>query len=622
MNSSSPNGGNMGPINVDTVIVGNGPSALILSYILHGHVPFYAGNHDDRILDSKLAACPNLLNAKPEYAAHFPSSMRYSTQALPINVLLDTLIRPDADTSLGTRTCVRWAYRPELAVSHLVVGDASCPGGQWEEDPGTLDMNIGTLSYAEMLSLPDYSIEDHHLQVYGEKMPELIRPTRREVAEYFAAYPAAVAIDDAVLSSIHVSDIRRTSESFYIGSHGISCKNLVLATGIFTNKILPPPRLQPLTMLNKTPVASDAPNPSPEEALLVIGSGFGAADVILSAPPTQKIIHMFKWNPEARPSPLKACHHQAYPEYAGIYRHMKLASISSRTSINAQTRRNSTMSNRRKSIAMLGGRDWKTTYEGIPNGEIINVDVDGEDNRAAIVTIKLPSEAVIERRVLGLQYAVGRRGTLDYLSKPLFDELFAKAISHHGNEKQLFSHDSAANYQAPISGDTFRAGAEKSLEIAPNTFIIGSLTGDSLIRYSYGGCVSVAGKLMKSATQILETPEDSVPSSVSQSEPQSLSSSVSDIRRHPHPETPRLEPVKTSGPAHGFVPEAWQSRDEQSPIQTKAPPPPTSQHPPTEDGESPVIVPSAGNAGADTESSHNVPTSWWPQRQAPGCVVS
>ncbi len=59
--------------------------------------------------------------------------------------------------------------------------------------------------------------------------------------------------------------------------------------------------------------------------MLIVGSGYSAADAIMATQPTRPIIHVYRWNPEKRPSPLKGCHRQAYPEYAEIYRQMREA---------------------------------------------------------------------------------------------------------------------------------------------------------------------------------------------------------------------------------------------------------------------------------------------------------
>ncbi|GME25104.1 uncharacterized protein LTHEOB_2587 [Neofusicoccum parvum] len=228
---------------VDTVIVGNGPSALILSYILHGHIPYYARPHHDPLLRTKLESRRNVLDLTPDLYAHFQSSLRYSTQALPINTLLDTLIRPNADTEIDPESCVDWRYEPDKAVSHVALGNAVCAGGQWADEPVSASSDIGTLSYAEMLSLPGYSFADHWKAVNGEPLPHFLRPTRTQVAAYYKAYPHAVGIEGSISSNAQVSQVSRTADGFYIGSHDIRCKHLVLASGIFSVNTPPPPLL-------------------------------------------------------------------------------------------------------------------------------------------------------------------------------------------------------------------------------------------------------------------------------------------------------------------------------------------------------------------------------------------
>ncbi|KAF2849129.1 hypothetical protein T440DRAFT_519384 [Plenodomus tracheiphilus IPT5] len=459
------------PACVDTVIIGNGPSALILSYILHGHVPYYIGGHHDGILDAKLEKNPNLLHLTPDLYAHFLASLRYSTQALPVNTLLDTLIRPNADTEINPTSCVEWRYEPERAIPHVVIGEAAQAGGQWAENPVSASADIGTLSYAEQLSLPGYSYADHLAASKKQDECDFVRPSRTEYADYLKAYPQAVGIEDAVYTNLKVEDVCRRGEGFVLGSLGIRCNHLVLASGIFNVNIPPPPLLMPVAQLI-----------SKSEPLLVIGSGFSAADIIISAPPTRRIIHIFQWAPDERPSPLRGCHHTAYPEYAAVHRQMKLAAIASmkksRTARSPMTRR--------KSNPFFNQRDW-SIYEGLPNAEILNVSP-SEDADVAAVTIRLTCGDIITRKVGGLSYVVGRRGTLDFLSPELRTEILS-APDHTPTD---------VSSKALISGRTLRAKAESetSLEVARNVFVTGSLTGDSLIRYAVGGCVFAAGRIL------------------------------------------------------------------------------------------------------------------------------
>ncbi|KAH9872364.1 hypothetical protein IAQ61_005199 [Plenodomus lingam] len=452
---------------VDTVIIGNGPSALILSYILHGHVPYYIGGHHDAILDAKLEKNPNLLHLTPDLHAHFLASLRYSTQALPVNTLLDTLIRPNADTEINPKSCIEWRYEPERAISHVAIGEAAHAGGQWAAKPVSANADIGTLSYAEQLSLPGYSYADHLAEKKKQDEYDFVRPSRTEYADYLKAYPRAVGIEDAVYTNMKVDNVHREGRGFFIGSLNIRCKHLVLASGIFNVNIPPPPLLRPVAQLD-----------SQHDPLLVIGSGFSAADVIISAPPTRRIIHLFQWAPEQRPSPLRGCHHTAYPEYAAVYRQMKLAAI-------ASTKKSKSAKSplaRRKSNPFCSQRDW-SVYEGLPNAEILDVS-SSDDAGVATVTIRLTSGESITRQVGGLAYVVGRRGTLDFLSPDL--------------RAEILSPSDETPSTTLISGRTLRSKAESetSLEVARDVFITGSLTGDSLVRYAVGGCCLAAGRIL------------------------------------------------------------------------------------------------------------------------------
>ncbi|KAK1139900.1 hypothetical protein N8T08_011061 [Aspergillus melleus] len=459
---------------IDTIIIGNGPSAMILSFILHGHLPYYASNppHPDPLLHAKLEAAPELLDADVDaLTEHFAASrLSYSTQALPVNVLLDTLVRPSVDVEeLGSTTNIEWRHVPEKAVPHLVFGNTPQPGGQWNDNLMPASWDIQTLSYASMLSLPGYSFAEHYRRVTGNDLPAFTRPSRQETADYFRAYPKVVQIDDVFRCHERLDGISRTANGFYIRSHNIHCKHLVLASGIFTQVIQPRPMLEPLVSLE----------PTPQIPLLVIGSGFSAADVIISAPKDQKIIHIFKWDPENRPSPLRGCHQHAYPEYAGVYRLMKRAAVAHSSS----TAKRPARTKRTVSSSFLEDRPWDQVYDGHPNTEIISVDAQKE---SATITFRQNDGTTFTRVVRGMVYATGRRGSLGYLEPALLSEVVGV--------------DERGETNPTISSQTLRGKALESMEVAKDVFIIGSLTGDSLIRFSHGSCVQTAGKLIGAYT--------------------------------------------------------------------------------------------------------------------------
>lgn len=421
--------------------------------------------HPDPILHAKLLQTTDLLNVDIDHLTeHFYGSrFSYSTQALPVNVLLDTLIRPYGETDESERkTCIKWIHDPSRAVPHIVAGKASQTGGQWAENPVEASWDIGALSYAGMLSLPGYSFEEYYMSKHGQTPPFYLRPTRRDVAGYFAAYPQKVGIAGAIFSNEELSGISRVHNGFHIASHNLECRNLVLASGTFTSLIPPRPLLQPLLKLNEQRIS--------EEPLLVIGSGFTAADVILSTPRDQKIIHIYKWAPQTNPSPLRACHQQAYPEYAGIYKRMKLAAVKKPSSSGRRPSSNRTLSQLELS------RDWNTSYEGLPNTAIVDVE---DQNGHIVLTLQNDQQLTYQRSIGAFAYVVGRRGSLSYLNAELARELCDDA-----------------SQMSSIAGLTLRERVSENLEVAPNVFVTGSLTGDSLIRFAYGACAFAAGSII------------------------------------------------------------------------------------------------------------------------------
>ena len=48
-----------------------------------------------------------------------------------------------------------------------------------------------------------------------------------------------------------------------------------------------------------------------------------------------------------------------------------------------------------------------------------------------------------------------------------------------------------------VSGETLRRRVEAGVEISRNVFVVGSLTGDSLVRYIMGACTYAAGKIVR-----------------------------------------------------------------------------------------------------------------------------
>jgi hypothetical protein len=153
---------------------------------------------------------------------------------------------------------------------------------------------------------------------------------------------------------------------------------------------------------------------------------------------------------------------------------MKLAALDSQAS---RTRRPKP---RRAASIFDATRDWTSNYEGFPNTAIVDVRLQGN---LAIVTLQQADGNLIERTVSGFACIGGRRGSLKYLDEALRHEEWDPA-----DDSEM------------LSGQSLRERALENLEVAPGVFIIGSLTGDSLIRIAFGSCTYAAGNIMQPDT--------------------------------------------------------------------------------------------------------------------------
>ncbi|KAF3907024.1 hypothetical protein AA313_de0208808 [Arthrobotrys entomopaga] len=544
----------------DTVVIGNGPSALALSYLLHGNEPWYnpSDPHPDSILHRKLlkkvgqsplsekqqdVRLYDVLRTPKNYGditCHFPaaSSMSYSTAALPLNTLLDTLLRPLADIDIeDCRSRIKWKRSSSDVVPHVVLGEELKAGGQWagdevwfgddvEEDE---DNGLKTLSYADLLSLPGYSFGDHYRSKYNKEMDTYHRPTRRLVADYYAAYPQKVGIEDVLYPGTSVTNVERIDDksgfNFLVSiksnagsgtvssetattAHVIRCRNVVLATGIFSHRLPPPPVYSPffeskMENLSDNAGALGGDGKAAELPLLVVGSGYTAADAILCSQGKRPVVHVYRWDPEERPSPLRGCHPQAYPGYASVYRNMKEAAL-------------------KKSA-------HDPRYLGLPNGNVVETSIDG--------TVKISwrssegQEQLSVIKVADIEVCIGRRGRLDYLAPTLCKEIGIKNLDYDSLESlntnreiqtpvaRVSTRRSSTKSRKPmlhpttshtagkvwVQHNSLRGRIEENVEVAPNVFVVGSLTGDSLVRFGMGGCVYSAGRITSSSSPILES---------------------------------------------------------------------------------------------------------------------
>jgi len=137
------------PEETEVAIIGNGPSAICLSYFLSGNWPFYNGKtHPNEILQwhlSEIDASVSLV----EQDLSFLSEGLEGRSSNPIAVLFDALTSPDADLGADLPSCVDFQHLPENVIPHAVLGKGA-PGGSWN----TIESSLLTVSAGSWMELP------------------------------------------------------------------------------------------------------------------------------------------------------------------------------------------------------------------------------------------------------------------------------------------------------------------------------------------------------------------------------------------------------------------------------------------------------------------------------------
>ncbi|KAK6185826.1 hypothetical protein SNE40_007974 [Patella caerulea] len=133
----------------DVVIVGNGPSAISLSFLLSGNRPYYNGiPHSNEILTRKLEDIKNGLSIVDQDLEYLSEGLEGRTSN-PVALLLDALQHPDADLGADNPSLLYWKKVENVAIPHVVLGKTK-PGGSWQR----MDGSMQTLSLNSWMELP------------------------------------------------------------------------------------------------------------------------------------------------------------------------------------------------------------------------------------------------------------------------------------------------------------------------------------------------------------------------------------------------------------------------------------------------------------------------------------
>eukprot|EP00095_Tigriopus_kingsejongensis_P006270 maker-scaffold990_size72856-snap-gene-0.14 protein:Tk06270 transcript:maker-scaffold990_size72856-snap-gene-0.14-mRNA-1 annotation:"af334780_1pregnancy-induced growth inhibitor okl38" len=185
----------------DVLVIGNGPSAITLSYFLSGNVPVYDGTVEDLLLHTRLSQEPEVPLVLQNIEDLAMGCEGRSNN--PVSVFFDCLNHPGADMGEERPSLLRWESRPDLKVDHLIIGKGR-PGGCWQSMEG----DVQTVSLGSWMELPNLKMSDMHLDNFSPKQ----RAKVSSVAKYYQEYVNQMDLADNFLHHATVTTVSEVTE--------------------------------------------------------------------------------------------------------------------------------------------------------------------------------------------------------------------------------------------------------------------------------------------------------------------------------------------------------------------------------------------------------------------------
>ncbi|XP_051884521.1 oxidative stress-induced growth inhibitor 1-like isoform X2 [Pristis pectinata] len=312
------------------VVIGNGPSAICLSYFLSGYRPYFKESsvHPNPILQRKLEA--NLGRSIVDQDLQFLSEGLEGRSHSPVAILFDSLLRPDTDLGVSVDSVLSWRLEPDQYIPHLVLGKGP-PGGAWHSIEGSMF----TLSLGDWMELPDLPFRDwmrdkrrylrndravtadiaqyyqHYVQAKGlqenfacgtvvtsvRRLRPLAGGEERTCADWEAPTPPSERPTHASLFEVNGCTIARDSSE---KAFSIYAENVVLATGTYDSPAWLGVDGEDLPFVHHT--TSEVETAIEEhqrgtnfDPILIVGAGLTAADAVIAAHHGNvPVIHMFR----------------------------------------------------------------------------------------------------------------------------------------------------------------------------------------------------------------------------------------------------------------------------------------------------------------------------------------
>lgn len=369
------------PEKKDVVIIGNGPSAITLSYILDGNWPFYCREHPNEELHARLQSL-NLFVREDQVQSNSASSVSHSSCILsifasnfktstqnssccsrkgsstsrleekslirspleyicsglegrsinPVSVLLDSLQHPEADFGSEIPSCLMWRKIPGKEVDHVVLGQEEA-GGSWSRMSRTGCDDILTVSFAQWMQLPDCPVTGTMKGTSGKRI------NLGNVAKYYKSYIQRKGLDKYFRDHSTVTGLKFIEKNKHWkvsgwqegkGNFEYITKRVVLATGNsdFANRLSIEGEDLPFvfhSISDLERILNDAKNRVlTDDPVVIVGSGLTAADAILTCKEYAiPVKHVFRRHPEDPALIFNQLPENLYPEYHMVHDSMK-----------------------------------------------------------------------------------------------------------------------------------------------------------------------------------------------------------------------------------------------------------------------------------------------------------
>lgn len=237
---------------LDALIIGAGPSGLAVASALSGLTPYYRNS-------------PFFADDVPKLCEEIIPKITWKRSENPVALAFDYLNQTKQLT-----------FKKEKSIKYLVITDGKI-GGCWNR----LEPQLRILSISKWMALP------------GKNWGNEKRPSVEQVTTYYQTYAEEMGLKPLILENTVVTAATRVNEIWNVVARNqtqttvYTAKNLVLANGIDTipKKMgIPGEELEFVTHRSPFKLQENT-------TVLIVGSGFSAADCVLKALNSGCIVH-------------------------------------------------------------------------------------------------------------------------------------------------------------------------------------------------------------------------------------------------------------------------------------------------------------------------------------------